>query len=91
MPETPQAMRARLHAFLDQVPDDKLAFILATLGLVTPSSERAKVEANYNRFSEVFAKTRTSKADFMRAFDALQKRNPGLSAEQFLKLGKSSR
>ncbi|HEV8059817.1 MAG TPA: hypothetical protein VGP68_08080, partial [Gemmataceae bacterium] len=54
-------------------------------------TEKAKIEAHWDSFSEDFIQMETPKDEFVKSFEARQKMDPKITAEEFLTVNGSIR
>jgi hypothetical protein len=85
MIEDRQTLLARIRDRLAQAPDGVLQDIALKLGIARAAvTEVQEIEKHYEKFSEVFQKTGTTREDFRKAFRSEQKKRPGLTADEYL-------
>jgi hypothetical protein len=85
MIEDRQTLLARIRDRLPNASIGTLIEVASKLGIpLTNVTESRQIEEHYNKFSEVFQKTGTSRTEFLKAFQSEQKKRPGLTAQEYL-------
>jgi hypothetical protein len=94
--EDRKALLARIRERLDSAADGVLQDIATKLGLarasvteLPPGPEDRKLEQHYDTNAKTFSETGTSKQELLGAFKLLRRKDPSLTAEQFLGMSRA--